>query len=154
MTYPLVGVRVIAGQCLQAQERGERELIVILFCTMFEVMVEDFVDLLMTRLSIPKDTREFILQRKIPGVKARLDDLFPGLVGKSFKRITRDTEFADFYERWDKVRAERNEFLHSEHGRISQGDAQAAIDLIEPCFRLFVWLNNTVTVEARYRRVG
>jgi len=153
MTYPLVGARVIAGQCLQAQERGERELVAILFFTMFEVMLEDFLDLLMTRLGIPKDTREYILQKKISGVKARLDDLFPGLVGKSFKRLTRDTEFVDFYDRWNKIRVERNDFLHSEHGRVSTETAQEAVDLIEPCFRLFEWLNNTAIVEAEYRRV-
>lgn len=153
ITHPLPGIRVIAGQCLQAQERGENELVVILFGTMFEVMLEDFFDLLMIRLGIPKDTRDYILQKKISGVKQRLDDLFPGLTGKKFKTITRDTEFADFYNRWEKIRSERNAFLHEEHGRISKKTAQEAIDLIEPCFRLFEWLNNSVIVEARHRRV-
>jgi hypothetical protein len=144
---------VIAGQCFQAQERDEGELVVILFCTMFEVMLEDFLDRLMIRLRVPKDTREFILQ-KFSGVKTRLDDLFPGLVGESFKRITRDTEFADYYDRWHKIRTERNNFLHDEHGHVSAGTAKEAVDLIEPCFRLFEWLNNTIIVEAQHRRVN
>lgn len=144
---------MIARRCLEAQEREEKELVVILLCSMFEVMLEAFLHLLMIRLRIPKGTREFILRKKFSGVIARLEDLFPGLVGQSFKGITTGTEFKDFYDQWDKIRTERNEFLHNEHGRISRAMAQDAANLIEPCFRLFKWLNNTITVEARYREV-
>lgn len=151
-----------SGLQLPESENGRRNghqlVLVILFCTVTEVLFQQFLEECMSRMGLHAKIQDRLLRDNLY-MHQRMKRLFPTLTGatwmdaakqlgrrekQNYEKVTR------FYEQASEV---RNEFLHRGGDWVIPGDMpEQCLRLLKPLIRFFVDLHNEhVANEGRKR---
>lgn len=131
------------------QSEGNHQLaVVILFCTLVEVLLQYFLERLMSKMELPQKIQEKLLNDNM-NVHQRVEKLFPSLTGaewmKTIKKLSGGVEL-DYVEtrKFCKYAAEkRNLFLHrGNKWAIPKDMPVKCLHQIWPIVNLFVSLHN------------
>jgi hypothetical protein len=130
------------------REEGHHIAIVILFCSLAEVLLNHFLNQIMEKRNIPLEIQERLLQDNLHVIQ-RIDRLFPSLAGmkwtKAIKKIDKLSKYnyeatIDFYL---DTNLARNNFLHRGYrSAITNDMPMRCIDNVEPLINMFVDLHN------------
>ncbi len=132
------------------QEKNNQLAVVIFFCSLTEVYLQNFLEELMATIGIPIKIQERLLADNL-FVRTRVEKLFPTLTGMKWKKALRnltakvevelDYEYtAKFYLR---VSNARNKFLHAGNkGAIHKDMPKQCLEQIWPLSCLFASLHN------------
>ncbi len=124
----------------------EKELVVILFCTFFEVLIGNFFRNFGEAQSIPYKVVDF-LQDELT-LNRQVNNMFKKIVGVKFKDAVQGVGYNNFYAEWDGLRQKRNSFVHGNPWDIEEGDCKLAWKLTIESFGLFTELNNAHCVKS------
>jgi hypothetical protein len=123
-------------------------VIPLLFCTLAEVALEDFLHALMRKQGLPLPATIKLLKEHLSGRQRRLK-LFPRLTSRSWDdalaelRQASQIDFPKTFAFYREVNHARNRFLHAgAQWAIKPNHPQGCIDHIWPLLKLFVGLHN------------
>jgi hypothetical protein len=147
---------------LPAPENGKRNghhlVLVILFCTLTEVLFQQFLEECMGRMGLQSKIQDRLLRDNLY-MHQRMKRLFPTLTGVTWmdtaKQLGRRNKqnyekSARFYEQASEV---RNEFLHRGGDWVIPGEMpEQCLRQIKPLILFFVDLHNEYVAEAAVRR--
>lgn len=136
------------------QKEGNHQLaVVILFCTLGEVLLQHFLERLMTNMGLPQRIQERLLNDNI-NVQQRVKKLFQTLTGakwnKTIEKLSERVEL-DYVETskfFKDVAEKRNLFLHRGNKWVIPKDMpEKCLRQIWPIINLFVLLHNEFIVH-------
>jgi hypothetical protein len=152
------------GLQLNEPENGRRNghqlILVILFCTVTEVLFQQFLEECMSKMGLQAIIQDRLLRDNLY-MHQRMKRLFPTLTGATWldaakqlgRRQKQNYEKAvRFYEQASEV---RNEFLHRGGDWVIPGDMPAqCLRLLKPLILLFVDLHNSYVADAGRKRAN
>ncbi len=122
--------------------------IVILFCSLAEVLLNHLLNQIMDKKDIPFEVQERLLHDNL-NVVQRIDKLFPSLTGMKWKKAIEKVDKRSKYDYkstisfYQETNAARNAFLHKGYiSAITEGMPIRCLDNAEPLINLFVDLHN------------
>jgi len=122
--------------------------ILVFFCTLGEILLQHFLECCMLNLNIALNVRKRLFDDNF--FKQRLDNLFPSLVGVSWKNAVKaaaknsHAEFQSAVDFYIVASKRRNKLLHlGEKWDMPPDMAKRCFDNMVPLIRLFIELNNT-----------
>jgi len=118
---------------------AQRLAIVILFWTLFEILIDGFYRAAFADL--PGELSEELLQR-FPGVGGRLDRLYRRTWGTTFWKDLEDEGFAEDAAHLRELQARRNAFVHGDPEAIDDGLVEATLARLESVQRGWICLFN------------
>lgn len=139
--WPSVPALLLVSKFWDAYHDGPVEFPVLLFCSMFEVMTEDFLREVMMRRGVPRKVAQFMLDKNL-NIVTRVNDLFEALIDRPLLKLVKRTDFEDIPRKWDEVRRKRNDFLHGHIYHMDLSTLDAATDLLVRSLAMFAWLHN------------
>jgi len=141
------------------QNEHDQAAIVIFFCSLGEVLLDQFLQERMLKVGISWSIQDRLFEDNL-SIKQKVEKLFPALTGaKWIKALKMLDERADphyiethkFYQRMTKL---RNDFLHrGEMWSIHEGMPEQCIRHIWPLLRLFVDLHNEYVALSKAQKI-
>ncbi len=125
---------------------NEKEMVVILFCILFEVLVNNFFMSFLKAKNTPFKEIEKFLQKKIT-ISTKVNKTFEKFVGEKFEDAIKPTKHKDFYANWNDIKDKRNNFIHGLSSGVSDDDCKLAWKLTVNSSELFAFLNNKFCVK-------
>jgi len=140
---------------IDCAESSKPALVVTLACTVYEVMLDDFLYRLLERYNCP----DFIAGSVVDLVGNRVkDDLIAEVTGKKIKKLAKDMGFKGFWGKLQDIKNKRNNFLHRgltlkkvngqrnkstipHYAELDDKDIGVAIEFIETTIRFFAKLS-------------
>lgn len=120
----------------------EHKAMVILACTFMDEMYGSLI----TELSRTKNPEIKIRNGKTGDIKDK-DKKFKQITGVTFVEALQEIGEEDFHYIWDKVRKERNSFIHKSPYAISRETAEQSFDLIKRAIGVFSQLINVYGIK-------
>lgn len=122
--------------------------ILIYFCSFVEILVQDFLEQRMVKMSLPNEVRELLL-KDYRYVKTRVEKLFPTLIGRKWKETLKmltaqsELDFSAAIEFYEQVAEKRNLLVHEGNKWAMPDDMpRNCIFQLDPIIKLFVTLHN------------
>jgi hypothetical protein len=129
-------------------EDNHKLAVVILFCTLVEVLLQHFLECLMSSMELSHKIQERLLNDNI-SIRQRVEKLFPTLIGakwrKTIKKLNEHVElnYIEAIEFHKYASEKRNFFLHrGSKWAIPKNMPKKCIQQIWPIINLFVSLHN------------
>ena len=127
---------------------GHKFALLVFFCTLAEVLLQHFLQRHMDSLTIPLPVQRRLLSDN-SGVKRRLDNLFPSIVGVKWKDAVKTVsansgkDFSQTVAFAAEAAAKRNLLVHlGNQWAIPQAMTERCFNETSPLVRLFVELHN------------
>ena len=147
------------GEDLNLDKKGNHRLaVVIFFCTLGEVLLEEFLTHVMMKLELPPSIQKRLLDDNM-FVKQRIEKVFPALTGVQWKETVHKlskgkqlnySKTAEFYQ---TVIKKRNVFLHKGiKWAIPKEMPENCLRQIWPIVNLFVALHNEFITSSAAKR--
>ncbi|MBS3956814.1 MAG: hypothetical protein KGZ40_04730 [Clostridiales bacterium] len=151
-TFPPERLRRLDARIRSYHDDEEHEIVVILVETFLESILEDIIDRILKARGADVTVREVVLDGQ-RAIGARIGRLFPHLTGEEFEEAAAELGYREFPQRWRKLRAARNAFIHDSPFRgtqesLSADDAATAMELLDQAYELFVLINNRFVASA------
>ncbi len=121
---------------------------VILTCTLFECMLQNFLKQYMGKLEI----NDKLILKKHRNIEEQIKILYKSFIGKSFKESIQETELKNYYDEWKEIKKKRNLFIHGNVYAIGTETVEKSIKLSKNTFSLFAWLNNKYIHDKKHER--
>lgn len=95
----------------QLKNKKFKNISIILFCSLFEALLEDFLETFMKKQGNSSEIITLLLNC-YKNIEARTDVLYKKLTGESFKEDLESVNFKGWYENWKEIKDIRNNLLH------------------------------------------
>jgi hypothetical protein len=140
--YHLKQVSDIDSEVPNIQNESNHQLaVVILFCTLGEVLLQHFLECLMYSKGLPQEIQNRLLNDNL-FAKQRIQKLFPALAGAEWK-VTVEIDYLEATKFYEHAAEKRNLFLHrGNKWAISKDMPEKCLHQIWPIINLFVSLHN------------
>jgi len=123
----------------------EHNSVVITACILLEILINELlVDMLINKDIHWSNARE---QVENMGSFKKKSKLFKEITGLPLKDAM-ENYISGFYDNWDKLRDQRNDFIHGKPLSINRGTAETAFNLAKNSFSLFARLNNQFCIRS------
>lgn len=125
----------------QLKNKKIKNISVILFCSLFEGLLEDFLE---TFLKNQGNSKEVIcaLLNCYKNVEARIDNLYKQLASKSFIDDLKSMGFKGWYENWKEIKTVRNQLLHVKTIYVNEDTFEKVTNNSKDLITIFANLNN------------
>jgi hypothetical protein len=118
---------------------SQRMMIVILFWTLFEHLMDQFFDAATT--SLPEGVRRDVL-RRYPGIGSRMHQLYKMLFNTSLQEDLEAVGYGSVYSHLTEVQRRRNEFVHGNAEAIDENLVYTTVEKLPEVQQAWVALYN------------